>query len=619
MKRTLAILLALLMVLTSLLSLVACNKTNDDEQNPPVVDDENPNNEDENKEDEQQPAPETTVAQNLTVCVGPDPETLDPAKNSSVDGAIILTNAFAGLYGYAEENGSLVIVPECAEAIVEPTELEDGKFQYVLTLKEGLKWSDGEELKASDFAYSWQRAAEPATAADYCYMFDVIDGFSYDDDCLLNVTADDEARTITIVTAAYCSYFDQLLAFPTYYPVRKDIVEGNDAWATNVETYICNGPFSMKSWTVGSEIVFEKNANYWDADAVKLDTVTYFLSDDDDAIFANYTNGSIQYTTTVPVSQIPVLKADDTRMNKDFFIGDYIGTYYLELNIEKSFKPGLATASDSDEAWDGWTAEQNAEVRHALGLLIDRNYIVEQVTAAGQLPAYGFVPAGMLDGNGNEFRKEADKWWSVDAADYEANCAEAVEILKKYYTYDEATGKFTDFPVFEYSANPTSGNLAICAAIQDMWDDYGIAVNVDQRTWAVIQTALTEGDFTLSRLGWIADYNDPVNFLEIALSGSGNNHPRYGKDGRIGSSAVFGPDADATWAGYDELIANIKTTADAEERADYMYEAEEWIRDTYCILPLYYYTNPYLCNPSLVDYIYSPLGWVSYKYASLVD
>ena len=468
-------------------------------------------------------------AQDLTVCVGPDPETLDPAKNSSVDGAIILTNCYAGLYGYAEEDGNLVIVPECAEEIVEPTELEGGKFEYVVTLKEGLKWNDGEELKASDFAYAWQRAAEPATAADYCYMFDVIDGFSYEDDCKLNVVADDEARTLTIVTGAYCSYFDQLLAFPTYYPVRQDVVEGNDAWATDVATYICNGPFSMKSWTVGSEIVFEKNANYWDADSVNLDTVTYFLSDDDDAIFANYTNGSIQYTTTVPVSQIPVLKADDTRMDVDFFIGDYIGTYYLELNCEWSFKPGLTTASNSEDAWTDWTPEQNAEVRHALGLLIDRNYIVEQVTAAGQLPAYGFVPAGMDDGTGTEFRSEAEPWWSVDAADYEANCAEAVEILKKYYTYDEATGKFTDFPTFEYSANPTSGNLAICAAIQDMWDDYGIGVNVDQRTWAVIQTALTEGDFTLSRLGWIADYNDPVNFLEILLSGSGNNHPRLGK------------------------------------------------------------------------------------------
>ena len=148
--------------------------------------------------------------------------------------------------------------------------------------------------------------------------------------------------------------------------------------------------------------MFEKNPNYWDAANVKLNTIKFFLSNDDDAIYANFTNGTIQYTTTVPVSQIPVLKADPTRMNVDFFIGDYIGTYFLEVNVNWSFKPGLAVTSDTADAWEGWTPAQNAEVRHALALLIDRNYIVEQVTAGGQLPAYGFVPAGMDDGTGTD-------------------------------------------------------------------------------------------------------------------------------------------------------------------------------------------------------------------------
>ncbi len=544
----------------------------------------------------------------ITVCVGPDPETIDPALNSSVDGAIMLTNACEGVYAYAAgADGKPVIVPGCAKEIVKPTALEGGKYQYVITLKDGLKWSDGKELKASDFAYSWQRAAEPATAADYCYMFDVIDGFSYEDDCKLNVVADDEKNTLTIITGSFCSYFDQLLAFPTYYPVRKDLVEaGPDTWATKPETYVTNGPFRMKSWTVGSQIVFEKNPNYWDADSVKLDTITFFLSDDDDAIFANYTNGTIQYTTTVPVAQIPTLKADANRMNKDFFIGDYIGTYYLEFNVEKSFAPEGKT----------FTEKEDAEIRYAFSLLIDRNYIVENITAAGQTPAYGFVPAGMGDGTGKIFRSEAEKWWSVDKADLESNRATAVEILKKYYTYDEAAGKFTDIPKFEYSINPTSGNVAIAEAIQSQWSAYGIEVSIDTRTWSVIQTALTEGDFTMCRLGWIADYDDPVNFLEILLSGSGNNHPHLGKDGANGSAAIYGPNGNQKWADYDELIAKIKTEADAEKRAEYMYEAEEWIRDTYTIIPLYYYTNPYLASPNLEGYLYSNLGWVSFKNAT---
>lgn len=556
------------------------------------------------------------VAQELTVCTGPDPETIDPALNSSVDGAIMLSNAFSGLYQWhTNEDGTQTIIADCAQEVVEPTQLDDGTYQYVITLKEGLKWSDGTELKASDFTYSWNRAVDPNTLSDYQYIFDVIAGYS-DTTPELAIAADDAARTITIVTSALCPYFNQLMAFPTYFPVRKDIVEANpDDWTFSADTYVSNGAFKMAEWTVGDKIVFVRNENYWNAANVKLDKLTFALSSDDDAIFANFENGTYQYTTTVPISQIPVLKNDPNRMNVDFFIGDYSGTYFLQFNVEQSFKPGIGNVSDDPAAWTDWTPAQNAEVRHALGLLIDRNYIVDSITQGGQLPAYGFVPAGMDDGTGTEFRAKAEKWWSVDPADKEANIAEALDILKKYYTFDEATGTFTDFPVFEYSVNPTSGNLAMCAAIQDMWDDYGITVSVDQRDWAVIQTALSNGDFTMSRLGWIADYIDPITFLEIYVAASGNNHPRLGKDGAIGSAAVYG-NGSQTWnEAYEQLIATIKTSSDIQARADAMYQAEKALMDTYAVIPIYYYTNPYLAKTNVKDFLYSPLGFVYFRTA----
>ena len=205
----------------------------------------------------------------ITVNFSSDPETMDPALNSSVDGAVMLTNSFAGLYGY---DTNMNIIPECAEEVVAPTALDGGKYQYVIKLKDGLKWSDGVDMKASDFEYAWKRAADPATAADYQYMFDVIDGYSDDETCNLNVTADDAAGTITIVTSAYCAYFDQLMAFPTYFPVRKDVVE-NDSWATSASTYVSNGPFRMKDWTVGSEIVFEKKGDDFGARSTDDDRV----------------------------------------------------------------------------------------------------------------------------------------------------------------------------------------------------------------------------------------------------------------------------------------------------------------------------------------------------------
>lgn len=468
--------------------------------------------------------------QEFAGCFASEPEHMDPALNASVDGSIYLTNLFSGLYGYETgADGKTVVVADCAKEIVKPTALDGGKYQYVITLKDGLKWSDGTPMKASDFTYAWNRAVDPETLSDYQYIFDVIDGYS-DETPKLNISADDANGTITVVTAAYCAYFDQLLAFPTYYPVRQDVVEageGTEGWT--VTNYVSNGAFRLVSHTVNSEIVCEKNPNYWNADKVKLDKLTFFLSDDDDAILANYENGVYMYTTTIAPAKIAEFKADPKRMNVDFFIGDYIGTYYLEFNVNMSFAPGISKVSDSKTAWENWTPKQNAEVKKALSMLIDRNYIVEKVTLAGQQPAYGFVPAGMSDGSGSIFRENAPKWWSVDPADKDASIQSALEILKQYYTFDDATGKFTNFPTFEYSVNPTTGNLAIATAIQDMWKEYGINVTTDNRAWATIQTALTQGDFTMSRLGWIADYDDPVNFLEIFLTASGNNHPHFGK------------------------------------------------------------------------------------------
>ena len=563
------------------------------------------------------PEPSAVSGGDLMVCIASDPETIDPARNSTVDGATILENVFSGLYAWdVNASGAQIIVPDCAEAIVEPVEIAGGKYQYVITLKPGLKWSDGQDLKASDFIYAWNRAVDPATLADYQYIFDVIDGYD-EDEPALNISCDDDARTITVATSAYCAYFNQLLAFPTYFPVRKDIVEANpDAWATNVNTYISNGAFKISDWVVGSHITFVPNEYYWNAGEVKLNSLTFALSDDNDAMFANFENGTYQLIRNLPVSQIPILK--ETRLNDDFFIGDYIGTYFLEFNAETSLKPGLASAGKSASDWQGWTPEQNAQVRKALALLIDRNYIVDEVTMSGELPAFGFVPKGMDDGTSVEFRSKAAPWWKVGYNDYDANCNEAVEILRQWYNYDEATGKFTNFPVFEYSINPTSRNLAICAAVQDMWNDYGISTTVDQRAWAVITTALTEGDFTMSRLGWIADFNDPVNFLEIYVSSSGNNHPRLGKGGPVGGGAYFGPDKNKTWAeAYESLITEIKTTSNPALRADAMYEAETVLRDTYTVLPLYYYTDPYMAVPNLQNYIHSSLGFIMFRYASL--
>jgi len=233
MKRKLALILAILMV--GLIVLPACdNAGNTDETTKAPV----------------------TAADTLAVNVGPDPDTIDPALNSAVDGATMIIHAFEGLMTLDKNGTPIYGQAESYEVS------EDGKV-YTFRLRDGLKWSDGKAVTAGDFVYSWNRAVNPATAADYEYMFDVIDGYDSDDK-VLNVKAPDD-KTLVVTLKNAVPYFLELTAFPTFSPVRKDLIDANgDKWATKPETYIGNGPYKMTEWVPGSHIIYTKNENYWD-------------------------------------------------------------------------------------------------------------------------------------------------------------------------------------------------------------------------------------------------------------------------------------------------------------------------------------------------------------------
>lgn len=197
----------------------------------------------------------------LTVNVGAYPDTIDPALNSAVDGATYILHAFSGLVGYKQaSDGKLELYADCAKELPTPTNLDDGKVQYVFELKDGLKWSDGTDLTAADFVYAWNRAANPKTASDYGYIFDIIDGYQNVIDevagAKLNVTASEDGKKLTIVLPVDAPYFMELCAFPTYMPVKQSVVEGNESWATKAETYVTNGPYKVVEFSQ-SQLVME--------------------------------------------------------------------------------------------------------------------------------------------------------------------------------------------------------------------------------------------------------------------------------------------------------------------------------------------------------------------------
>lgn len=579
-------------------------------------------------------APAEAAASSLAVCLASEPDTIDPALNSAVDGATMVSHLFSGLAKWAQdETGALVIVPDAAAELPEGVANEDGTVTYTYTLRDGLKWSDGQPVTAADFAFAWNRAASPALAADYGYMFDVVDGYAemwetdadgniVNPDAKLNVTAVDE-KTLEVTLANSVAYWNELLAFPTYFPVREDVV-ANEAWATDPSTYVSNGAYTMTGWEHNSVITLEKNPNYVDADEILMDKIEFYLSDDFNNMLTNFENGTWQLIDDVPTNEIANLK---TEYPEEFVVAGQIGTYYVCWNINEAILPASSTLTGAE------AEAAKAEIRNAIALLFDRNYIVEEIGQAGQVPASSFVAMGMTNPDGTQFYETAGSsdeyngYYNVSADAFEANFAQAVETLKKYYTYDEATGMFTDFPTLTYLYNTSEGHKAIGEYLQSALAGVGITMNLENQEWNTFLNTRKEGNYSIARNGWLADYNDPICFLDMWVTGSGNNDVQFGKGGHK-DVAIYSLDLtdlgyelkveNGTWAQtYDELISLIKSCTDNEVRYELMHRAEDLLMSTGCIVPLYFYTDIYMLDDSVQGFFSNPLGYKYFMYCTV--
>ena len=573
-------------------------------------------------------------ASSLAVCLASEPDTLDPALNSAVDGATMTAHLFAGLAKWAQaEDGTLVIVADCAEELVEGVVNEDGTVTYTYTLREGLKWSDGEALTASDFVFAWNRAASVELAADYGYMFDVVKGYAemtevdadgnvVNPDAALAVTAIDD-RTLEVTINNTITYWNELLAFPCYFPTREDVVE-NEAWATDPSTYVCNGPYVMESWEHNSVITLVKNENYHDAASVTLDTLECYLSDDSNNMLANFESGSWQMIDDVPTNEIANLQVE---YPTEYVVTGQMGTYYVCWNVNEEILPASSTLTGAE------AEAAKAEIRNALGLLLDRIYICEAIGQAGQVPASSFVAMGMTNADGSQFYETAGHsddfigYYDVSAEALEANYNSAIETLKKYYTYDEATGMFTDMPSLTYLYNTSDAHKAIGEYLQSALAVVGINLTLENQEWNTFLNTRKDGGYSIARNGWLADYNDPICFIDMWTSGSGNNDVQFGK-GAHADLAMYNLDLteygydivveNGTWAEtYDVLVDTIKSCSDLEARTAMLHLAEDMLMETGCLVPLYYYTDIYMIDESVQGFFCNPLGYKYFMYCTI--
>lgn len=530
----------------------------------------------------------------LRINLASEPKYLDPALNSTVDGGCLAVNSFVGLFTTDKDNK---IVPALAESY----KVSDDQLTYTFTLKDGLKWSDGSDLTAADFEYSWKRAADPNTAADYSYLFDV---FAKDKDGVIDVKAD--GNTLTAKVKVPCTFFLDLVAFPTFLPVPQKAVEAADpdgknpgAWAQEAG-FVSNGAYTLESWKHNESMTYVKNPNYYDAANVTVDKLEFMLSADNTASFAAYKAGNLDFIDTVPNDETAKLLDD-----KEFYVADQLGTYYIVFNVNA-------------DVFKGKTAEQANTMREAFSTLIDRDYIITSIAQTGQKLATSFVPEGMADGNGGIFKsdeydypdKESHGYFS-SKFDAKAAKEKAIELLSSIgYKFDDSGKLDASTPItIEYTINEDTGHQAIAEAIQQDWGQIGIQCTIQTLEWSTFVQNRKAGAYTVARSGWNADYNDPINMLDMWATDSGNNDAQFGRN----------PENTATpdWTEYNELIEKINNETDFAKRTEMLHQAEDILMSTWAAVPIYYYNDVYMMKSNVSDVIVTPFAMKYFMYAKV--
>lgn len=496
-----------------------------------------------------------------------EPKSIDPALNTAVDGHQVIIGVFEGLCRLDEKDQGI-------PGIAESWDISEDNLTYTFHLRDA-KWSDGQPVKASDFVYAWKRAVDPATAAEYAYqMYYLKNGEAINNGEKpvdeLGVKAIDD-KTLEVTLESVTPYFLQLTAFPTYMPVREDVVSADpEGWALNMDTYIGNGPFKVQEWKHDDVLKLVKNENYYDADKVKLDGIDYVFIVEASTAVSAFESGEIDYMEAVPAEKIAVLEEAN---DENFKILPHLGTYFYIFNMNQE-------------------PVNNPKVRKALSLAINRTDIVEQVTKAGQVPATGFVPKGvsMSDGTTDFQETAGDYNMPIDDSKVE----EAKQLMAEA-GYPDGQG----FPTIELLYNTNEGHKAIAEAIQAMWkQNLGINVELRNEEWKVFQTSRNEGNYTVARHGWIGDYVDPMTFLDMWITASGNNDAKFSNPK------------------YDELISKAKSTL-GKERDDAMLEAQAILMEELPVMPIYYYTNAILMRSTVKNAPKSITGPVNYREAYL--
>lgn len=499
----------------------------------------------------------------LRFSVGTEPETLDPRKSTGIPESTVQAQVFEGLTTFGADNKPF-------PAMAERWEISPDGLRYKFFLRPGVKWSNGDPVTAYDFEYAWKTTLSPELGAKYSYqLFYLKNGEAYNKGLTtadqVGVKALDD-RTLEVVLEKPTAYFLSLTSFHTLYPVPRRIVEANPKWAAEPKTLIGNGPFKITNWVHNSRIELVKNEHYWDNAKVKMPKLDFILTESSSTEIAMFENNQIDMGENAPPAEYPRLKKEGRLQ-----ISPYLGTYFFSFNVEKA-------------------PLDNPKIRQALSLAINRQAIISNVVKGEQQVALAWVPPGLADSSpGSDFRSVGGDFFA------DANIEKAKNLLAEA-GYPEGNG----LPTIELIYNTHDVHKAIAEAVQEMWrKNLGINVRLANQEWKVFINTRSKGAYQIARHGWIGDYADPMTFLDMFETGSGNNDSQY-KNPR-----------------YDTLIRLAKSTGNQEIRMKAMHEAERLLMDDAVIIPLYFYTRVTLVKPNVKGYQRSVLGHIYFKEAYL--
>ena len=474
---------------------------------------------------------------------GAEPETLDPAIITGQPEGRIVNALFEGLCAY-DENG------QPSPGVAESWEISPDAKTYTFHIRPNAKWSDGSPLKASDFVDSWYHTLKPETASQYNYqLYPIKNAQAFAEGKIatfseVGVHAVDDL-TLRVDLENPTSYFLQLCAFPTLHPLPVDLIKRvGDDWVKPANI-ISNGAFTLETWRINDKIRLRKNAQYWDSANVALETIDVLPISDANVAFNFYASGLADLMMDKGLA--PPALLEDLKKRPDFHAAPFLGIYFLRYNCERGpFK---------DE-----------RVRTAFSLAVDKKRIVDKITRAGELPASGFVPPGIPGFHG------------TDGLPFDP--AQAARLLAEA---GFPAGK--GFPNVNYLYSKSELNEAIAVELQNMWrDSLGVNVNLVRQEWKVYLNSLSLLDYDIARSSWVGDYADPNTFLDMFLTGGGNN--------RTGWSSTA----------YDTLLATASRELNPSRRFEILREAEDLlVKNAIPVCPIYYYVGIQLYDPAKLD------------------